>query len=230
MKQCYLRILMIALITLGSVFIPQLSKAEQVGLDPKLQKIVSRVHEAYEKIDDLKAQFVQTVEIMDFNTPYVSKGTLFIKKGKMLWDYVEPSHQQIFVDGGGFLYYVPDHKQVIRSKVGGRSDAHLPLKLLAGRAELEQDFEISYEIEAPLPGEPIRLRLIPKKKMGLIKIVITLVRVPNIEGLMIDQVVLHEENGNISTSAFEEIEINHGLDDALFVFTVPDGIEVLDAP
>ncbi len=226
MKHCCMRLFMIVLMTL----IPQFAKAEQVALNDKLQKIVNQVHAAYEKIDDLKSQFVQTVEIMDFNTPYVSKGTLFIKKGKMLWDYIEPSRQQIFVDGGGFLYYVPDHKQVIRSKVGGHSDSHLPLKLLAGRSQLDQDFEISYEIEAPMPGEPIRLRLIPKKKMGLIKIVITLVQVPNIEGLMIDQVVLHEENGNVSTSAFEEIEINHGLEDSIFVFNVPDGIEVLDAP
>lgn len=230
MKPCCMRILMIALIVLGPVFMPHVSKAEQVDLDPKLKMIIKQVHDAYEKINDLKAQFVQTVEIMDFNVPYVSKGTLFIKKGKMLWDYVEPSRQQIFVDGGGFLYYVPDHKQVIRSKVGGQSDAHLPLKLLAGRAALDQDFEISYEIEAPMPGEPIRLRLIPKKKMGLLKIVITLVQVPNISGLMINEVVLHESNGNISTSAFEEIEINQGLADKLFVFEVPEGIAVLDAP
>jgi len=230
MKFLCTRILMIALIALSLAFTPQFSKAEQAHLDPKLQKIVKQVHDGYEKINDLKAQFVQTVEIMDFNTPYVSKGTLFIKKGKMLWDYVEPSRQQIFVDGGGFLYYVPDHKQVIRSKVGGQSDAHLPLKLLAGRAFLDQDFEIAYEIEAPMPGEAIRLRLIPKKKMGIIKIIITLVQVPKIEGLMIDQVVLHESNGNVSTSSFEEIEINRGLDDSIFIFEVPEGIEVLDAP
>ncbi len=230
MKHRYSRFLIVTLIALSATIVPEFAKAEQVVLDEKLQNIVNQVHTAYEKIDDLKSKFVQTVEILDFNTPYVSKGTLFIKKGKMLWDYVEPSHQQIFVNDGGFLYYVPDHKQVIRSKVGGRSDSHLPLKLLAGRAQLDQDFEIAYDIEAPMPGEPIRLRLIPKKKMGLIKIVITLVQAPNIDGLMIDEVVLHEKNGNISTSSFEEIEINKGLDDSVFVFEVPEGIEVLDTP
>jgi outer membrane lipoprotein-sorting protein len=226
MTHRYSRFFMLILIILT----PTLARAEQAGLDEALQKIVDQVHAGYEKIEDLEAQFVQTVEIMDFNVPYVSKGTLYIKKGKMLWDYVEPGRQQIFVDGGGFLYYVPDHKQVIRSKIGGQSDAHLPLKLLAGRAQLDQDFDIVYEIEAPLPGEPIRLRLVPKKNMGLIKIVITLVTVPHIEGLMIDEVVLHEKNGNVSTSSFEKIEINRGLDDATFVFKVPDGVEVLDAP
>jgi len=203
---------------------------EQATTDNRLQEIVDRIHAAYDKIDDLKSQFVQTVEIMDFNTPYVSKGDLFIKKGKMRWDYKEPSRQQIFVDDGGFLYYVPDHKQVIRSKIGGHSDSHLPLNLLSGRGHLNQDFDISYEFEAPMPGEPIILRLSPKKKMGVFKIVVTAVPAPGIDGLIIDKVVLHEKNGNISTSSFEEISINQGLEDSLFVFEIPEGIEVLDAP
>ncbi|MFQ5598673.1 MAG: outer membrane lipoprotein carrier protein LolA [Nitrospiria bacterium] len=216
--------------TLFLLMTHHLARAEERPVEGSLQKIVSEIHTAYKKIDDFESNFVQTVEILDFNIPYVSKGKLFIKKGKMRWDYVEPSKQQIFVDGVGFLYYVPDHKQVIRSKVGGHSDSHLPLKLLAGRGNLNQDFEITYEIEAPRPGEPIQLRLIPKKKMGLIKIVITAVHTPDIDGLIIDQVVLHEENGNISTSTFDAITINQGLDDQLFVFDIPEGTEVLQAP
>lgn len=226
MKDRLTRFVIISLLTI----LPTHVGAEQAPSDSKLQKIVDQIHAAYEKIDDLKSNFVQTVEIMDFNTPIVSKGQLFIKKGKMRWDYNEPSKSQIYVDGGGFLYYVPDHKQVIRSKVGGASDSHLPLKILSGRGDLNQEFEISYEIEPPRPGEPILLRLVPKKKMGLIKIVIAAIQSPNIDGLIIDEVVLHEENGNISTSTFDAVEINQGLGDDIFVFDIPEGIEVLDAP
>jgi len=219
------------LLALALALIPsRQSFAEAEAPEKVLGEIVAEIHATYEKINDLEARFTQKVEILDFNTPYVSKGRLFIKKGKMFWDYQEPSKQQIFVDGGGFLYYVPDHKQVIRSKVGGRSDTHLPLKLLSGRGKLDEDFEISFDIEPPLPGAPARLRLIPKRKMGLIKIVISLLPAPEIGGLIIEEVVLHEENGNISTSTFEDIKINQGLKDALFVFEIPEGIEVLSAP
>lgn len=195
-----------------------------------VHEIVARIHETYDKIIDLKAQFVQTVEIFDFNIPYVSNGDLYIKKGKMRWDYHEPSRQQIFVDGGGFHYYVPEHKQVIRSRVGGQSDVHLPLQLLSGRGQLNEDFDISIEGEEASTKDHISLRLVPKKKMGLIKIVIRVSPSPEIGGLMISEAVLHEENGNVSTSTFEGIEINKGLKDDLFVFKVPKGIEVLDAP
>jgi len=114
--------------------------------------------------------------------------------------------------------------------VGGHSDAHLPLNLLSGRGHIDQDFDVSFDIETPMPGEPIHLRLVPKKNMGVLKIIITVVRAPGIDGLIIDKIVLHEENGNISTSSFEDIAINQGLDDALFVFDIPEGVEVLDAP
>ncbi|MBN4054846.1 outer membrane lipoprotein carrier protein LolA [Nitrospira defluvii] len=226
MKHIWTTLIISALMTITT----SAARAEKATPDRQLQEIVDQIHAAYEKIDDLKSKFVQTVEIMDFNTPYVSNGNLFIKKGKMRWDYIEPSKQQIFVDGGGFLFYVPDHKQVIRSKVGGHSDSHLPLNLLSGRGHIDQDFDISYEIEAPMPGEPIHLRLVPKKKMGVLKIIITAVRALGIDGLIIDKIVLHEENGNISTSSFEEISINQGLDDALFIFDIPEGVEILDAP
>jgi len=204
------------------------------GEEPKekaeINGIVAQIHETYDKIEDFKARFVQTVDIFDFNIPYVSKGDLFIKKGKMRWDYHEPSRQQIFVDGGGFHYYVPEHKQVIRSRVGGRSDVHLPLQLLSGRGNLNEDFDISFEGEGPSEKGSVSLRLIPKKRMGLIKIIIRVAPSPQFGGLMIHEAVLHEENGNVSTSTFEDIEINKGLKDDIFVFKIPKGVEVLDAP
>ncbi|MFQ5588874.1 MAG: outer membrane lipoprotein carrier protein LolA [Nitrospiria bacterium] len=195
-----------------------------------VKSVIEEIRQTYEKINDLQAEFVQTVEIQGFNTTYVSTGKLFIKKGKMLWDYVEPGKQMIYVNGGGFQFYVPDHKQVIRSKVGGQSDTHLPLQLLSGLGQLDQDFEVSFEIEPPKPGEAVHLNLVPKKNMGLTNIVITVIPSSQIEGLVIDQVVLYEQNGNVSTSIFEKVKINKGLDDDLFDFKVPEGVEIIDGP
>jgi len=174
---------------------PDSPKVEASPGENDLKKVIENVHDSYDKILDLQADFVQTVEIYDFNTPYVSKGKLFIKKGKMLWDYHEPGKQMIYVNGGGFQFYVPDHKQVIRSKVGGHSDSHLPLKLLSGLGHLDQDFDVSFEIEPPKPGEAVHLNLVPKKAMGLINIIITLIPSSEIGGLLIDKVVLYEKNG-----------------------------------
>jgi outer membrane lipoprotein carrier protein len=204
------------------------------GKDPSvpegLNDIIAKIQATYEKINDLQSEFVQSVQIVDFDTPYVSKGQLFLKKGKMRWDYREPSKQQIFVDGERFLYYVPEHRQVIRSRLGGQSDGHLPLRLLSGAGRLDQDFQISFEGESKPAQKSIVLRLIPKKEMELTKIVLTVVPSPQIEGWMIQKVALYEANGNISTSSFEGIQINKGVSDDLFTFKIPKGVEVIDTP
>lgn len=195
-----------------------------------LGDIVTKIQTTYEKINDLQADFIQSVQFVDFDAPYTSKGKLFVKKGKMRWDYQEPSKQQIFVDGEKFLYYVPEHRQVIRSRIGGQSDSHLPLRLLSGTGRLDQDFQISFEAGPAALQKPVALRLVPKKGMELTKIVITVGPSPQIEGLMIQKVALYEANGNVSTSSFEGIQINKGVSDDLFTFKIPKGIEVIDTP
>ncbi len=223
-----INILFVLIVLVGLFHGPAMVSAAETS--EAVQKIVADIQVSYEKINDLESDFVQTVEIDGFDTTYISKGKVFIKKGKMLWDYVEPGKQMIYVNGDGFDFYVPDHKQVIRSKIGGQSDAHLPLKLLSGLGRLDQDFDVSFEIEPPKPGEAVHLKLIPKKIMGVSQIVITFIPSKQIKGLVIDQVVLYEENGNISTSIFEKVKINQGLQDDLFEFEIPEGIEIIQGP
>ncbi len=205
-------------------------EGKETSAQENLNDIVAKIQITYERINDLQSDFVQTVRIVDFDTPYISKGKLFIKKGKMRWDYHEPSKQQIFVDGERFLYYVPEHKQVIRSRVGGQSDTHLPLRLLSGTGRLDQDFQISFEEGSPSGQKSTLLRLVPKKEMGLTKIVVTVIPSAQMEGFMIQKVALYEVNGNISTSSFDEIQINKEVSDEMFVFKIPKGIEVIDTP
>ncbi|NOY84130.1 MAG: outer membrane lipoprotein carrier protein LolA [Nitrospirae bacterium] len=221
-------ILLVLIVLPGALFLPIMTVSAEEN--KAVQKVVSDIQASYEKINDLQSDFVQTVEIDGFDTTYISKGKVFIKKGKMLWDYIEPGKQMIYVNGDGFDFYVPDHKQVIRSRIGGQSDAHLPLKLLSGLGRLDQDFDVSFEIEPPKPGEAVHLKLIPKKHIGVNQIVITFIPSEEIKGLVIDQVVLYEENGNISTSIFEKVQINAGLNDDLFEFEIPEGIEIIQGP
>ena len=227
MKKFWIYFILFASIVFSRFHVEGKEAATGGGLDD----IAAKIQATYEKIDDLQADFAQSVQIADFDTPYISKGKLFIKKGKMRWDYSEPSKQQIFVEGERFVYYVPEHKQVIRSRVGGQSDSHLPLRLLSGTGRLDQDFQISFEEGSSSSSQKsISLRLIPKKEMALTKIVLTVNPSPEIDGLMIQKVALYEKNGNISTSSFEKIQVNKGVSDDLFIFTIPKGIEVIDAP
>ena len=207
------------------------ARSEEKPTQERLDQVVAKIQTAYEKIGDLRSDFTQTVRFKDFETPYLSKGRLFLKKGKMRWDYQEPSRQQIFVDGERVLYYIPEHKQIIKSRLGGESDSHLPLRLLAGTGRLDQSFQISFEGEASPSQKSISLRLIPKNGgTQLTHIIATVAPSPSVEGLIIQKVVLYEENGNVSLFSFEGIEINKGLSEDIFNFKIPKGIEIIESP
>lgn len=191
--------------------------------------VAKKIQAAYDKITDLQTDFVQTVRFQDFDTPYVSKGKLFLKKGKMRWDYQEPSRQQIVVEGETATFYIPEHKQVIKSRIGGQSDSHLPLQLLSGTSRLDQDFQISIEEERP--DKSLSLRLTPKSKETQVsKVLASVAPSPQVEGLVIQKVTLFEENGNVSTFSFEGMQINKGIGEDLFVLKIPKGTEVIDSP
>lgn len=192
--------------------------------------VAAKIQTAYEKINDLQADFVQSVRFQDFNTPYVSKGKLYLKKGKMRWDYHEPSRQQIVVEGEKVLYYIPEHKQAIKSRLGGESDSSLPLQLLSGTSRLDQDFQIEIEEESR-SDQSLSLRLTPKKKeTTLTKVIASVAPSPQVEGLVIQKVTLFEQNGNISTFSFEKMQINKGVSEEVFELKYPKGTEVIDSP
>lgn len=190
--------------------------------------ITAKIQAAYEKINDLEADFIQSVKFEDFDKPYVSKGKLYLKKGKMRWDYHEPSRQQIVVEGDRVFYYIPEHKQAIKSRIGGESDSSLPLQLLAGTSRLDQDFHVSIE-EEPRSDQSLSLRLIPKSKQTqLTKVIASVAPSLQVEGLIIQKVTLFEQNGNVSTFSFEKMQINKGVSSETFQLKYPKGTEIID--
>lgn len=186
--------------------------------------IVKNIETAYEKIADLEANFTQRIVFEDFDTPFISKGKVYIKRGKMRWDYEEPSHQQIFVDGKKVLYYVPEHQQVIKTSLAAETDSHLPLNLLSGTTQLNLNFDIS---RMDSDEKSHLLKLIPKDpKMRTTEIQIE-VSPPS---YLIQKVILRETNGNQSIFTFSDLKLNKGLKDTTFSFDIPKGVEVVEPP
>lgn len=200
----------------------------QEALGEELQDLVSKIQARYEEITDLRADFTHTTSFRGFTTPFTSTGKFYIKKGgKMRWDYQNPSTQQIFVDGNAVLYYIPEHKQVIKTELSQETDSQLPLHLLAGTTRLSQEFDISFEETDTQKEAGVHLlRLIPRGTGGPQKILIEV----EAHSLLIRLVSLFEPNSNISTFRFSQLETNVGLSDDLFSFTIPKGVDVVVPP
>ena len=199
----------------------------------EVREVLKRLHARYEKTKDLQADFTQKTTIEGFERPMTSSGKVYIKKpGRLRWNYLDPSTEDIYVDRDDVKVYVPEHKQVLVGKLTHMAASRAPLELLQGAAKLDASFDAE-----PTPGKGrgvggIRLvTLVPKSLEGEVhgtvqKIVVEVFP----KTYFIRSLSLHEVSGNVSNFEFSSLQSNIGLDDELFIPKFPPDVEIVKAP
>ena len=199
----------------------------------EVREVMKRLQARYEKTKDLQADFTQKTIIEGFERPMTSSGKVYIKKpGRLRWNYLEPSTEDIYVDRDDVKVYVPEHKQVLIGKLTNMAASRAPLELLQGAAKLDASFDAE-----PTPGKSrgvggVRLvTLVPKSHEGEVhgtvqKIVVEVFP----KTYFIRSLSLYELSGNVSNFEFSSLQSNIGLDDELFVPKFPPDVEVVKAP
>ena len=194
-------------------FFPSTLRADSV-------ETIRMLNATYQKARHIEADFSQTVRFLEFDAESVSTGKVFLKKGKMRWDYAAPEQQQIFIDGETILHYVPAHQQVMKSRIGSRTG--LPIDLFIDMDKIESLFHISEK------GKD-EIILIPKEKGSQVaRMTLTLIPAKKTGGLLIQKVAILEENGNQSLFVFKDIQINKMFQDDPFLFHLPKGVEIIE--
>jgi outer membrane lipoprotein carrier protein len=199
----------------------------------EVREVMKRLQARYEKTKDLQADFTQKTTIEGFERPMTSSGKVYIKKpGRLRWNYLDPSAEDIYVQGDDVKVYVPEHKQVLVGKLTHMAASRAPLELLQGAANLDASFEAE-----PTPGKSrgvggIRLvTLVPKshdaEAHGTVQRIVVEVFPKT---YFIRSLSLHEVSGNVSNFEFSSLQSNIGLDDDLFVPKFPPDVEVVKAP
>ena len=114
----------------------------------EVREVMKHLQARYEKTKDLQADFTQKTTIEGFERPMTSSGKVYIKKpGRLRWNYLEPSAEDIYVQGDDVKVYVPEHKQVLIGKLTHMAASRAPLELLQGAAKLDASFDAE-----PTPG------------------------------------------------------------------------------
>jgi outer membrane lipoprotein carrier protein len=199
----------------------------------EVREVVKQLQVRYEKTKDLQADFTQKTTIEGFERPIMSSGKVYIKKpGRLRWNYLDPSIEDIYVNRDDVRVYVPEHKQVLVGKLTQMAASKAPLELLLGAAKLDESFDIE-----PTPGKGrgiggVRLlTLLPKSHEGeagrsLQRIVLEVFP----KTYFIRTISLYEVSGNVASFEFSSLQPNTGLGEALFTLKLPDGVEVVKAP
>ena len=203
--------------------------ASQVLAEEDLQGVITKLQTRYEGLQDLEADFTQVTQFKGFSKTLTSKGHLYLKKGKLRWDYFEPSKQQIFVEEDQVLFYVPEHQQVIKTRLSIELDSQVPIRLLAGTGHLDRDFHIQWRDETKPRGTDGAYRLALAPKTPATDFTEIQIEVGS-QDFLIQKIILQESGGNSSTFEFSGIKSNHGLKDRLFNFDLPKGVVVVEQP
>lgn len=196
--------------------------------DP-VKNLVKKVEARYQKTTDLTAEFAQTTSVRGFASAIKSAGRVYLKRpGKLRWDYLEPTLEQIFVENDKVQFYIPEHKQVLNGQLSKMANSQAPLQLLQGIGRLDEHYLVALTPDGAKGngGLPLLSLTLPDGGPDQPRIVVEVDAATH----FLRRVALHDVNGNVSTFTFSAIKANTGLTDDLFVFTVPKGVEVITAP
>jgi len=173
-----------------------------------------------EGMEDIKANFKQTLLNEQGEELETSSGIVYMSRpGKFRWDYTEPYSQQITTDGNTLWIYDEDLEQVTIRDISN-SIENTPAAILGGTGDFDDHFVVinignieGFEWVELTPRDienqyrSIRLGF-NKKHIGMM--------------------VLFDNLGQTTRIDFIDSERNTNLDDSLFVFEPPEGVDVID--
>ena len=194
-----------------------------------LHELIAKTQERYEKTEDLKAQFIQEVTIKSMNKTEREEGVVYVKNPRrMLWVYAKPKAKKLIINPKKAWLYIPEDRAAYVQDTENIYRSKLAVKFLSGIGKLSEDFRVGFS----KPDNVDRngnylLTLVPKvSDTGVDKLYLTIDK----EGFQIIQCSFTDLYGNITRIRLADIRINNNLDDELFNFKPPSGVEVFNMP
>lgn len=194
-----------------------------------LEGIIAKVQEIYQGIEDLEADFTQESTLKSLNKTQIANGKIYFKNpGKLRWDYNDPAKQEIVTDGKTLWMYISEDKEVIVNELSKVYRSNTSAFFLSGMGDVRRDFDVQLVEPADQgEGESYLLRLIPKEQQSNVDELFLLV---NKDTFLVIETYFHDFYGNLIRIKFKNTVINQGLPDSMFVFTVPEDVEVMEPP
>jgi outer membrane lipoprotein carrier protein len=192
------------------------------GLNLTLDDIVKRIENRY-AVSGFSADFFQSSTIKAMEITDTALGKAFFKRpGKMRWEYEKPDRQIIITDSKTLWIYRPDDNQVMVGNSpsffgGGKGACFLSdIKLI------RQNFSIILEKKSDY-GYHV-LKLLPKEKTFDVSVIYLSVSAMTFD---VFRIVTYNSYGDETRIAMSNIQFEPNLDDSMFSFQIPQGVEIL---
>ena len=193
-----------------------------------LECTLTRIQDRYKSISHFSGSFLQVSFRSDEDLePLKAEGNVsYMRPGRMRWDYKFPEEQLLVTDGETLWLYDPLLENVTIQRLS-RITEDTVLNFLLGAGDLRKDFrprELSRELLQNSNGLIIELE--PEKKMANLDF-IQLEVDPETHDLR--TMLMMDRQGNYRTIILNSMSYNLPLDPKIFVFEIPEGMEVIKA-
>jgi len=222
MKHIKIAILIIAIIIVfsPSAFCQDASSAPKINLS--LDEILDSVEKQY-SAPGFAARFFQTSTIQAMDITDTAAGQIFVKRpGMMRWEYETPDLQTITTDGRTLWIYRPEDRQVMIGKApvffGGGKGAGF----LSDMAQIRRQFYIT--LEKNIKENNYQLKLFPLTKTFDVSVIYLSIAAQTFN---VVRIVTYNSFGDKTRIDLSNVRTNQQLDDMLFNFKIPDGVEIL---
>lgn len=183
------------------------------------QASVETLDQFIQSLDTFQANFEQTLYDGNSEPLKTSTGSISVKRpGRFVWTYDNPDPQVIVADGENIWLYDKDLEQVTVNAIDDRL-AGTPLQLLMSASSLEA----SFVVEALGESDGIDwFELKPKVEQSDFELVFI--------GLVDNSIAameLRDNFGQATQIKFTDFDADVELDDSLFSFEVPEGVDLI---
>ena len=219
----YVQILTIIAIGLGFITSPSFKPdAAAAGPELSLQQILDRMEARYAD-NSFKAEFAQestlkAMEISDF-----ASGKIYVRyPGMMRWEYEKPDKQVIITDAKKLWIYRPDDNQVMTGSAPAFFSDGKGASFLSDINLVRRKFNISLEPSKEDFFYQLKLRPIEKTldvndiRLSVTKNTFTVIRI-----------ITYNSYGDENRIELINHRFKVDLDDKLFSFDIPPGVDVL---
>ncbi len=213
-------------VCLGLLFFSGAWAGEDVAqgrkLSAELENILARVETRY-AATGFSGSFKQISTLKAMQITDNAFGKIFVKRpGKMRWVYERPEKQVIISDGVSLWIYRPDDYQVMVGKAPEFFGKGRGAAFLSDMKQIRSQFSIF--LEAPDSNGDYVLKLIPiEKNFDLSRIYLTISKT----GFEITRIITYNGYDDETRIDLTDVEFVQSMDDALFHFDIPEGIDIL---
>lgn len=193
--------------------------------DLPADEIVRRVQARFDATADFTADVQQELVMISTNRTFKGKGNVAFKRpGRMRWELKDQEEQTIIADGTTLWVFQPEERQVLKSPFSSAFRSSSPISFLTGVGRIDQDFVAT--LDGKGDGQ-VYLLLVPRADEGEIGRLRLTIETINFD---IVGAEVRDPLGNVTKLTFSNLRRNLGLDDALFRFDVPAGVDIIEAP